>query len=277
MALSENSQQYLESLWGERLRELIKERDSKLHQVRQGLMDPSQIYARKGFRNFLQPDLDHVKAIGIARSECWLEAHKLEGQSLSQIDIDEILRDAASNMDCSANALIANKRNEMQSARPIPSCYSDRIPEPSELSSLFAEAQHDAKEQLRRQLTIQMCKSRGREQLASKAQASASSPRVNQTINVHGPNARVNLDSIDNSTNVVRQDAPFLEVRKAVEEGVANGIERAAILKSLADLEHATEKESGAAKYAAFIAAAANHMQLILPFLPLLSHWAGNL
>jgi hypothetical protein len=159
MTLSEEAHHYLESLWGERLRELMKERDSGLDRVRQGLMDPSQIYARKGFRNYLQPYLDHVRAIGIARSDCWLKAYKFDGQSLSPTNIDEILRDAAFNMDSAANTLIGQKKNEMQSARPIPGCYSDPIPEPSEVSLLFAEVQRDAKELLRRRLTIQMYES----------------------------------------------------------------------------------------------------------------------
>ncbi len=278
MAMSEEQLHYLESLWAVRLRELMKERDSRLSFVRRGLMDHSDIYARIGFENYLEPELDHLRAIGVARSECWLMAFGLDAKPLTPEAIEKALFDAATHTDSATDALFKQKKNEIQSMRPIPPGFTTQpIPDPLELSSRLAKVQGEAKDQLRQELTIQMYASRSREHLASKAQASASSPSVNQTINIHGPNARVNLDSIDNSTNAVRQDAPFSEVRKAVEEGVANGIERAAILKSLADLELATEKESGAARYAAFIAAAANHMQLILPFLPLLSHWAGNL
>jgi len=221
----------------------------------------------------LQPELDHVKAIGNARSECLLEAYEFDAQPLSPETIDEILLDAVFNMDSAANTLIGQKSNEMQSARPIPSCYSDTIPEPLELSSWFAEVQHEAKDALHLQLNIRM----GREHLASKAKAFALLPSMSQTFNFHGHNTRVNFDSIDKSINVIRRDAPFDEVRKAIEEGIADRVERTSILEKLADLERATDKETGAAKYAAFIAVAANHVQVILPFLPLLMDWAGKL
>jgi hypothetical protein len=102
-------------------------------------------------------------------------------------------------------------------------------------------------------------------------------PPMNQTFNVQGPNARVNIDSVDNSTNVVHQGVPFLELRKAIESGVSDGVERTAILQRLSELEGATDRESGSKKYQAFIAAAANHMALVGPYLPALGHWVHGL
>lgn len=108
-----------------------------------------------------------------------------------------------------------------------------------------------------------------------------SSARVNaqmsQTFNVTGPNARVNLNSTDASTNVVQMSAPFGEVRKAIESGVSDGIERANILARLSDLEAARDRGTGTKKYQEFIAAAANHMALIGPYLPLIGHWVHSL
>jgi hypothetical protein len=100
---------------------------------------------------------------------------------------------------------------------------------------------------------------------------------VNQTFNVHGPNARVNIDSIDNSTNIVNQGIPFSELRKAIELGIVDGVERATILERLTDLENATDRESGAKRYQAFIASAHHHVALIGPYLPVLGHWVHNL
>ena len=100
---------------------------------------------------------------------------------------------------------------------------------------------------------------------------------MNHTINVHGPNARVNIDSTDNSTNVVHQGVPFSELRKAIESGVSDGVERTAIIQRLTHLEAATDHESGAKRYQTFIAAAANHMTLIGPYLPALGNWVHNL
>lgn len=101
--------------------------------------------------------------------------------------------------------------------------------------------------------------------------------QVNQVVNVHGPNARVNIDSTDNSTNIVHQGVSFSELRKAIESGVSDGVERTAILQRLSDLEAATDHESGATRYQVFIAAAANHMTIIGPYLPALGHWVHNL
>ena len=98
-----------------------------------------------------------------------------------------------------------------------------------------------------------------------------------QTFNIHGPNTRVNFDSVDNSTNVVQQGAPFSELRRAIESGVSDRVEQAAILQRLSDLESATDRESGTKRYQAFIATAADHMALIGPYLPALGYWVHAL
>lgn len=100
---------------------------------------------------------------------------------------------------------------------------------------------------------------------------------VSQTFNAIGPNSRNNVNSTDNSTNIVHQGVPFAELRKAIESGVEDGARRAAILQRLADLESAPDRESGSTRYQQFIAAAADYMTLIGPFLPALGHWVHNL
>ena len=100
---------------------------------------------------------------------------------------------------------------------------------------------------------------------------------MSQTFNVHGHNARVNIDSTDNSTNVVNDGIPFSELRKAIESGVADSVERATILERLADVEMATDRESGSNRYQAFIASAHHHMALLGPYLPALGHWVHTL
>jgi hypothetical protein len=100
---------------------------------------------------------------------------------------------------------------------------------------------------------------------------------VNQIFNVHGPNARVNIDSTDNSTNVVHQGVPFEEIRKSIEAGVADADERTTMLTALADLQSASDQESGSKRYQAFIASAHHHMALLGPYLPALGHWVHGL
>jgi hypothetical protein len=100
---------------------------------------------------------------------------------------------------------------------------------------------------------------------------------VSQTFNAIGPNARNNVNSTDNSTNVVHQGVPFAELREAITSGIADATERAAILESLASLESARDRESASKRYQQFIGAAADYMTLIGPFLPALGHWVHNL
>jgi hypothetical protein len=100
---------------------------------------------------------------------------------------------------------------------------------------------------------------------------------VNQTFNATGPNARNNVNSTDNSTNIVHQGVPFAELRNAIESGIQDGTRRAAILETLAYLEAAPDRESGSTRYQQFIAAAADYVTLIGPFLPALGHWVHNL
>jgi hypothetical protein len=100
---------------------------------------------------------------------------------------------------------------------------------------------------------------------------------VNQTFNATGTNARNNVNSTDNSTNIVHQGVPFAELRNAIESGIEDGTRRAAILETLAYLEAAPDRESGSTRYQQFIAAAADYVTLIGPFLPALGHWVHNL
>jgi hypothetical protein len=174
MALSEHGRDHLESLWGERLGKLTKERASRLERIRRGLMDPSQIYAQRTFRGYLQPDLDYVRAIGDARVDCQLRAYMFDGQTLSQAVNAEILSDATLHMESTSDTLIGWKKNEMRSARPVPGHYSDPIPDPSELSSWFVDIQSETKDELRRKLKIQMYESTGCEDRSGNAHASAS-------------------------------------------------------------------------------------------------------
>jgi hypothetical protein len=91
--------------------------------------------------------------------------------------------------------------------------------------------------------------------------------------NVTGPNARININSVDLSANVVDISAEnlFTELRKAIREGVAETSRRAAVLKAVDGLETSKEKPSFGQRYREFIAAAADHMTLLAPFIPALT------
>lgn len=125
--------------------------------------------------------------------------------------------------------------------------------------------------------TVKEAIARMRMQRATLQNAPKTSPSAGHTITVQGTNSRVNLNSVDNSVNVIQQGAYFSELRKAIDAGISDTIERAAIQDRLAELEQAQDRKSGWERYAAFMAVTADHMTLISPFLPFLLEYIGKL
>jgi hypothetical protein len=107
-----------------------------------------------------------------------------------------------------------------------------------------------------------------RRRLTPKKEAST----MNTTYQLIGHASRVNVNSTDNSTNVVEvsEDQIFSQMRQDITTGVPAG-EREIILEKLVALEKAQKTPSIALRYAEFIGAAANHMTIIGPFLPALT------
>ena len=102
-------------------------------------------------------------------------------------------------------------------------------------------------------------------------------PLVSQTFNLRGHNQRVNINSTDNSTNIVQNGTPFAEIRSALEAGIADGLEKSRLFETLQELESSKDRETASTRYGAFVTLAANHMTLLTPFLPALAHWLHTL
>lgn len=98
------------------------------------------------------------------------------------------------------------------------------------------------------------------------------------TYNVTGPNARVNINSHDHSTNTVTfEPAPvFADLRRAVVEAVAENSERAKLLAGIEAMENGHRTHTFVDRYKDFITLAANHMTIVAPFLPALSALLGR-
>lgn len=90
--------------------------------------------------------------------------------------------------------------------------------------------------------------------------------------NLSGHNARVSINSIDASTNVVdiSSEKLFDELRAAIREGV-RGPMRDEILANVDELAAAAPGPTFAESYGALIQLAANHMTILTPFLPALA------
>ncbi|WP_224762187.1 AbiTii domain-containing protein [Brevundimonas aurantiaca] len=85
---------------------------------------------------------------------------------------------------------------------------------------------------------------------------------------VSGDNARANLGSTDNSTNVIGDT--LTQLGEAITSRVENAQERETLLAAVQEMKDAKGKASFAAGYQKLIAAAANHMTVIAPFIPAL-------
>jgi hypothetical protein len=91
------------------------------------------------------------------------------------------------------------------------------------------------------------------------------------TYKLSGPNARVNINSRDHSTNTATfGPAPvFAELRKALDE--VGDDDRAKLIAGIEAMEKAHRTPNLLTRYTDFIALAANHMTIVAPFLPALA------
>jgi len=99
---------------------------------------------------------------------------------------------------------------------------------------------------------------------------------VGTSINIYhitGHNNRWVTNSQDHSVNVVTQssDQIFASLRQEIESHVPSGEEQTDILSRLVALEQSQSSPSFKQRYIDFIAAAANHMTFIAPFIPALT------
>lgn len=90
-------------------------------------------------------------------------------------------------------------------------------------------------------------------------------------INVSGQNARVNVHSTDNSTNVAGGGDIFGDIATAVQKGVSDEEERLAIIQAVAMMKEQQGKSGFRQAYRDFMGLAADHLGVILPFLPALA------
>lgn len=91
--------------------------------------------------------------------------------------------------------------------------------------------------------------------------------------NVTGNNARVNIGSTDTSTNIVDVQAEtlFAQLRQTVEASINDAETKRRILEAVDGLESDVDKPTFLQKYSEFMAAAANHVTALAPFIPALS------
>ncbi len=98
-------------------------------------------------------------------------------------------------------------------------------------------------------------------------------PSITTIYNVQGDHARWNVNGTDNSVNIVTKSSVefFTTLRSRIESEITGGDERRKILEALTALQEGHGKPSFARRYTDFMAAAANHISVIVPFIPALT------
>ncbi len=91
--------------------------------------------------------------------------------------------------------------------------------------------------------------------------------------NINGSNTRLNVNSTDASTNIVNvgTDQLFERLRGEIASQVANSTSRDAMLERVRELEAAVGTPTFAQRYQQLLSIAADHMTVLLPFLPALT------
>ena len=91
--------------------------------------------------------------------------------------------------------------------------------------------------------------------------------------NLIGPNARVNIQSSDSSTNVVSVESAVLfdNLRQAIQKSSLDSTVAQQLIQTVTEMQSAAGTKTFGEHYKEFIAVAADHMTLVAPFLPALT------
>ncbi|PSO29817.1 hypothetical protein [Bradyrhizobium sp. MOS002] len=93
----------------------------------------------------------------------------------------------------------------------------------------------------------------------------------NYTIQLSGNNARVNIRSHDQSTNVAVEGDVFGDLTAALKGGVSNGDQLANLLSAVDQMRKSQKQPGFPAAFQKFMSLCADCLQLVTPFLPALT------
>jgi hypothetical protein len=101
---------------------------------------------------------------------------------------------------------------------------------------------------------------------------------VTNIYNVHGPNARFNSQSVDQSHNVVRVDEGelFQKLKEAIQAASASSPRREQLLLAVDEMSAHAGQSSFGDKFQSFMALASNCMTVVTPFLPALANLVAS-
>ena len=91
------------------------------------------------------------------------------------------------------------------------------------------------------------------------------------SVNISGPNARVNIGSQDHSTNIATRGDIFGNIVSTLKGAVKNPDELRQIISAVDDMKQRQGSADFATAYRNFISIAADHLGILAPFLPALT------
>jgi hypothetical protein len=193
---------------------------------------------------------DMIRALTVARLEAILEGYELYGVSIDDLTAVNICDEVVQGM----NQMIHSSKDDtlVGLTPPTTSLYPGLLAKEVGISAGWVKTQID------------------RRRLSPKK---AEGPSITTIYNVQGDNARWNMNSSDNSVNVVTKssDEFFTALRGRIESEIADEVERRKILEAFTALQESHGKPSFSHRYTDFMAAAANHITVIVPFIPALT------
>ncbi len=191
-----------------------------------------------------------IRALTVARLEAILEGYELYGISIDDLMAVNICDEVVQGM----NQIVHSSKDDTLVGLPAltTSRYPGMLAKEVGISAAWVKTQID------------------RTRLMPKKNEG---PSITTIYNIQGDNARWNVNSTDNSVNVVTKsnDEFFTTLRGRIESEIADADERGKILEAFAALQASHGKPSFAQRYTDFMAAAANHITVIVPFIPALT------
>jgi hypothetical protein len=94
----------------------------------------------------------------------------------------------------------------------------------------------------------------------------------NYNLNVTGSNARVNIGSTDQSTNIAIEGDIFGQIGTALKSGINDQEALKVLIDALDDMKRKKGQSGFVVAYQKFVSLAADHIGLIGPFLPALTN-----
>jgi hypothetical protein len=246
----EKARQFARTRYTGELDNIVREHEQKKVQMRAQMASHGMVMSGNMIYQNAQIDASQVRAIIESRLEALLEGYELYEVAID----DQMAVNLCDELMQGMNQLVYNckcPRFGGSAQTGLESQYPRMVAQAVGLSANLVKTQID-----RRRLMAK--KNEGPTTIYS----------------VQGDNARLNVNSNDNSVNIINTKSPdefFGAMRQRIEAEVSEGEERKKIVGALASLQAAHGKPSFAHRYTEFIGVVGNHIRIIAPFIPALT------